>query len=586
MHPKLSKKLLFIPCLISIFFIGMFFAHMSKNFFSENTKFEKFTKEVFQSEIQSNTLTLHYTLADPKSYGIHNYPITLGNVSSESFKESTSNINKLLEKLHSFDYNHLSRDNQLTYDIMELSFNTESSISSLPLLYEPLSPTLGIQAQLPILLAEYTFRSKQDIQDYFSLIQEIPSYFNEILTFQQEKSSSGYFMSDTTAQRIIQQCEDFIASPEENYLISVFNDKISQCEFLSKKKIKKYQTQNKELILKHLIPAYKTLSDGLSQLKGTGKNPYGLCHYNGGSEYYLYLIKSSAGIYDTVETLVNRLYSQLNSDYLQIQRLLTVNPDLPILCQDALTSLQISEKPEAILSHLLKQMTYDFPSLSNPEYTVKYVHKDLEEHLSPAFYLTPPIDTLSPNSIYLNNHNEQSGLSLYSTLAHEGFPGHMYQTLYFAQTDPNPIRYLFSSGGYVEGWATYIETYAYLYAPVDYETGLYMALNRSFHLCLYSLLDIYIHYYGWTEAEAAQYLTVLGITDETSQKEIYQILVEDPANYLKYCLGSLTIQDLKEETEQQLGNSFDVSKFHEALLKIGPAPFPLIKKHILSFLQN
>ena len=162
----------------------------------------------------------------------------------------------------------------------------------------------------------------------------------------------------------------------------------------------------------------------------------------------------------------------------------------------------------------------------------------------------------------------------------------MYQTLYYAQTDPDPVRYLFSSGGYVEGWATYIENYAYQYAPVDYSTGQYLALNRSFYLCLYSLLDICIHYYGWTDTQVGEYLGLLGISDENSQKEIYQILIEDPANYLKYCLGSLTIQDLKADMENLLNKDFDVSLFHKAFLETGPAPFPIIEKYISTFLQN
>lgn len=586
MYPNLSKKILPALFLCLAFFSGILLAHIGKTSSSEDDKFQKFTKQLFQEEIQSNTISLHYTLADPASYGIHNYPITLGEVSADSAQKASSIIADLQKKLAAFHYNELSLKNRLTYDIIRLSLNTEASFSSNPLFHEPLSPALGIQAQLPVLLAEYTFRTKQDIEDYFSLLEAIPAYFNEILTFEQKKSAAGYFMSDTTVQRIIDQCDAFTAVPEENYLISVFNDRISACTFISEKKQKNYQTKNETLILTSLIPAYQTLSDGLTSLKGTGKNAYGLCYYPGGTEYYLTLIKSSTGIYDTVETLINRLYDQMHSDFLQIQRLLTVNPDLPLECQDTVTALQIDSDPEVILSHLQQQMCHDFPELSDSDYSVKYVHKDLEEYLSPAFYLTPPIDTLTPNSIYLNNHNQLEGLSLYSTLAHEGFPGHMYQTLYFSGTNPDPLRHIFATGGFIEGWATYIEDYAYQYAPTDYETGQYMALNRSFYLCLYSLFDIYIHYYGWTESDAAEYLNALGITDEISQKEIYQILIEDPANYLKYCLGSLYIQDLRTDVENRLGKDFELIRFHEALLEIGPAPFPVIENYIFDFLQN
>src|SRR5699024_8380814 len=93
-----------------------------------------------------------------------------------------------------------------------------------------------------------------------------------------------------------------------------------------------------------------------------------------------------------------------------------------------------------------------------------YVHESMEDYLSPAFYLTPPLDTGSPNVIYINRSGRNPNLELFTTLAHEGFPGHLYQTVYFASCRPSDIRYLINCSGYVEGWATYIESYAFQYA--------------------------------------------------------------------------------------------------------------------------
>lgn len=155
--------------------------------------------------------------------------------------------------------------------------------------------------------------------------------------------------------------------------------------------------------------------------------------------------------------------------------------------------------PEQILEDLQKQIQTDFPAVPSTSYEVKYVHPDLEEHLSPAFYLTPPIDTLSPNDIYINRHANMSGLELYTTLAHEGFPGHLYQTITFASSAPDPVRYLPAMGGYVEGWATYAESFAYTYYQPDSTDGQLAWLNRSLNLCMMSLLDTVIHYNGWNQ---------------------------------------------------------------------------------------
>ena len=113
-----------------------------------------------------------------------------------------------------------------------------------------------------------------------------------------------------------------------------------------------------------------------------------------------------------------------------------------------------------------------------------------EEHLSPAFYLTPPIDTLSPNDIYINRHANMSGLELYTTLAHEGFPGHLYQTITFASSAPIPSDTFRPWVVTWKGWATYAESFAYTYYQPDSTDGQLAWLNRSLNL-LYDVSSRY-----------------------------------------------------------------------------------------------
>lgn len=573
-NPVLYLFLILLP-----FSFGLFLAHTISSLSTPDSRFLTFADKIFENEVKTNTLTLHYTLADPDSYGIHNYPLTLGSLSAETSVEQTSYTDKLLQKLHTFDLEELSRQNQILYDTLDLVLQTESDSHNFSLLYEPLSPTLGIQAQLPVLFAEYTFRSEQDIKDYLSLLEETVSYFQQILDYEKEKSAAGLFMNSTTADGVIAQCTDFISDRQDHYLITVFEEKIDQCSFLSDKKKEKYRLKNEEAMSQFLFPAYQLLIDGLTLLADTGINDHGLYYLPDGQSYYAYLVESSTGIYDSIDVLEQRLYQQLYSDYMQIMRLLTVYPDIAEDAQPYSESLSTPASPEEILVDLQEQMRYEFPQLPAVEYEVKYVDDALKEHLSPAFYLTPPLDTKSPNSIYLNLNDTMTGITLYSTLAHEGFPGHLYQTQYFSQTDAHPLLSLFSSGGYVEGWAVYIESYAYRYAPVPYEISQYFSLNRSFHLCLYSILDIGIHYHGWKPERVNKLLLAVGIEDTSVQTDIYQCLLEDPANYLKYCAGSIYLQDIRNMVSQKQGNDFDLCEFHKKILEIGPVPFPVLEKY-------
>ncbi len=548
-----------------------------------NKQFEQYTDELFFTDVQGNALNLHYTLAAPEKLGITDYPVSLGNFDPSRISSRTLLWESRKSALEKFPSERLSQQNQLTKDILCLAYETELLSGNNYLLEEHLSPSLGVQAQLPILLAEYTFRREQDVQDYIKLLASVDTYFQNILTFEQLKSQNGTFMSDTTVDRITEQCSAFITNPEENYLHTVFQEKLKDVPQLTAAKQKAYQKLHMKILQEQVLPAYQALIDGLCLLKGSGKNPGGLSGLPGGKAYYEYLLKSSCGIYETVEQIQTRLLKQLQMDMEESENILHKKPELIYRITEKQPAFSVQEKssPEDILKTLQNKLLKDFPSPPETSYKVKYVHKDLEAYLSPAFYLTPPIDTLSPNDIYINEYAGMKGTELFTTLAHEGFPGHLYQTISFASTNPPKIRHLLGMSGYVEGWATYVETYAYSYADQDPDLSRLQWLNRSLNLCILSLLDTGIHYDGWSRETAAEFLSGFGITDSAAQQEIFQVIVEDPANYLKYYMGYLHFLDLREDCKKEMGEHFDIRKFHQKILEIGPCQFPILEKYVI-----
>lgn len=548
-----------------------------------NKQFEQYTDELFFTDVQGNALNLHYTLAAPEKLGITDYPVSLGNFDPSQISSRTLLWESRKSALEKFPSERLSQQNQLTKDILCLAYETELLSGNNYLLEEYLSPSLGVQAQLPILLAEYTFRREQDVQDYIKLLASVDTYFQNILTFEQLKSQNGTFMSDTTVDRITEQCSAFITNPEENYLHTVFQEKLKDVPQLTAAKQKAYQKLHMKILQEQVLPAYQTLINGLCLLKGSGKNPGGLSGLPGGKAYYEYLLKSSCGIYETVEQIQTRLLKQLQMDMEESENILHKKPELIYRITEKQPAFSVQEKssPEDILTTLQNKLLKDFPSPPETSYEVKYVHKDLEAYLSPAFYLTPPIDTLSPNDIYINEYAGMKGAELFTTLAHEGFPGHLYQTISFASTNPPKIRHLLGMSGYVEGWATYVETYAYNYADQDPDLSRLQWLNRSLNLCILSLLDTGIHYDGWSRETTTEFLSGFGITDSTAQQEIFQVIVEDPANYLKYYMGYLHFLDLREDCKKEMGEHFDIRKFHQKILEIGPCQFPILEKYVL-----
>lgn len=612
-NPKLSKKF-FIPLLFLICFLTFLVVRTLTYSYFINRRFRSCTNTIFTTDISGNPLNLHYTLAYPESSGIKDYSLSLGTFDPTQLSGQQILLENRRTMINAFPARDLSPDNRLTQQILSLYYETQLLPAKQYLLDEALSPSLGTQAQLPILLAEYTFRKEDDVRNYLKLLTSVDSYLESILSFEKLKAQNGTFMSDATADRIISQCSAFIKDPDDNYLASVFSEKIQSLSGISEQKKAAYQKLHNQILTGQVLPAYQSLIDGLYLLKGSGKNPGGLCQFAGGKAYYEYLIKSSCGIYDTVPEIQSRLIHQFQTDLSLATKLMGSSTATPTFAKDVFLPISKAEtgtpsgifsfsaglidaasglsftstpsaaetSPEQILEDLQKQIQTDFPAVPSTSYEVKYVHPDLEEHLSPAFYLTPPIDTLSPNDIYINRHANMSDLELYTTLAHEGFPGHLYQTITFASSAPDPVRYLPAMGGYVEGWATYAESFAYTYYQPDSTDGQLAWLNRSLNLCMMSLLDTVIHYNSWNQERCATFLSQLGITDNTIQKEIYQVIVEDPANYLKYYLGYLQFLDLQQEVRELAGDAFHLHSFHQKVLSAGPCQFPILKQWILT----
>ena len=240
-----------------------------------------------------------------------------------------------------------------------------------------------------------------------------------------------------------------------------------------------------------------------------------------------------------------------------------------------------SRSPKQILDLLEDEISPAFPTSASVSTEIKYVPDALENYLSPAFYLIPAIDNTKTNTIYINQAHNMDEIHLFTTLAHEGYPGHLYQTTYYAAQNPNPLRSLFNFKGYVEGWATYAEMCSYYLSSLDKSQASFLQKNSSLILGLYAYADIGIHYIGWDLDRTEEFFKTYGIVDKTVISEIYQYIIGDPANYLSYYVGYLEILDLKRQTMAQEGENFSQKDFHQKVLDVGPAPFDIVSKYVL-----
>lgn len=546
--------------------------------------FTDYTDQVFRSEIAASTLNMHYTLAHPENYGINEYTVTYGKISQNSGEETSIILENWKKKLGEFKKKELTDSQQMTYDIMIDYIENELTATGTDDCEEILRPSTGFQSQLPVLLAEYTFYDERDIQDYLKLISCTPDFFRQIIEVEKKKSQQGLFMADFAAEDIVKQCNNFTQDPEHNYLLSTFDSRIGEMSGkLSSEQAEAYKVQNRQLVLEQLIPAYEYMAQEITALKGSGTNSGGLCGLPGGKEYYRSLVRDVTGSDLSVEEMQRQTELKRDQDMKDLTKLAAENADLSEKCSNYQLS---TEDPELILEDLQQKMKKDFPAAPDVGYTVKSVHPSLEEYTAPAFYLTPPIDDISQNCIYINQSKGDQKLKLYTTIAHEGFPGHLYQNVMERSSGLSAIRSLFGSSGYAEGWATYVEMQSFYYADVDPKIAAYLQKNQSALLSLYATADMGIHYDGWTLRDAVDFFGGYQITNKRVIKEIYQLIIEEPAHYLKYYIGYLEFLNLKKYAMKKYGDEFSNYKFHESLMKMGAAPFSILKKYLPEYWEE
>ena len=569
--------------------------------------FDDTTKEMLYMLIGEDELTINYLISDRESFGLDYYEPYLPTPSVKSII-NTAAINAVFGRIKNYDYEKLNDDQKMTYNlIVNLvdSVNAETSEMSY-LSNNYLGSYLGYQAQLPLLLAEYNFNSKQDVENYIKFIELVPETFKNYYDFEVKKAEKGYGMPDFVIENVVEQCEKFISSIDNNtsFMFKVVNDKINNCEFLSPEDKTFFIERNNEVVKASMREGYAYVKDNLPNLKGKATNNQGLAHYKTsdgktiGKDYYQLLFKDATGYDISCDEAVDYIKNKIN-EYMVDLRNLTLEIQSSSTLTDEYQELMTNEKFMSVSTPLEQLYSFndliedDFPSLSvKPEITVKYIDESMQDNFSPAAYMTSPIDKITTETIYLNpasiylfdeqgNKTEELDTEyLYTTLAHEGLPGHLYQNAYFKALDVNPIRKVLKSSGYVEGWATYAENYSYRFLDGKYSQTIidYLITEQKLIAAIYSRIDLGIHHNGWTIEEMhnfmSQYFSVGSVEDV---KDAYEQLVEIPTNYQEYFFTYLKLSDMYDAVVEKQGASFNAKEFHKLILDCGPAPLRFVE---------
>lgn len=551
---------------------------------SEQSKFEEFLKGIFLEEMSQNTVTTHFLMEHPENYGVEVSDADWGEVPDYLNAETvTTELQEMLDGLEGFSYDSLTYEQQLIYDMFQSYLNTELSGSEYPFFSSVFAPISGFQGELPIIFSEYSFLSKEDIDDYIELLNQSYDYIKKLCAYELYRMEKGYTLTEESIDKVIAQCNEFVTS-QPNCMRPVFEEKLNRFETLTEEERNNYLEAFDKGMSESLIPAYEVIIDTLNQIKEQEQSKHGMCQYEDGTDYYEYLVKENTGSAREIDELYQMMEEEVKRCSIGISTIYASNHNL---LEDMENYKYSTDDPDEMLEMLQSALEEDFPAAVTEEYSLNYVPKSLESTMSPAFYLVPPIDNPKRNVIYINQSEEYGSMELFPTIAHEGLPGHMYQTNYFYNLNPHYFRSLLSFNGYSEGWAHYIENdYSYQYSGMSSSLAKAFECNSSMSFALYCMVDIGVNYYGWdyddTEEFLAQYISV----EEETVSEIYNTMIDEPTVYLRYYVGYLEILALKEKASETLGDGFDIKEFHRFLLEVGPCQFDVIEDRMEEWMEQ
>lgn len=536
--------------------------------------FSDFEDELFQEMMSEDYTTLHFSLRDYQKYGIEKPEVNIGDASWDDYEDSVEDCDEYLKKLQSFDYDSLSETEQKDYRTIAFYLERNKELNSYPYFDWAFNSAEGVIDNLLTTFTEFVFYEKEDIDDYLATLSSVPAYLDQCLENTKKQAAKGYFLTDAMLKATEDAIEKFVDKKDDNELIKIFNENIDAFDGLSAEEKEAYKKKNQEIVLNAYIPSYEKVAEELQKLKGSRKADYNVSSLDGGSEYYAALARYKTSIDADVETILDICTQYIEKS---VDELYDIMQNHSEVTEETLDF----DSAEDVLSYLEGHLDA-FPVLDKVYYNVQYLDPSVANDSIVAYYLSPPVDDMRDNVIKINGDNVSDVLDLYTTLAHEGFPGHLYQTNYYIQQQPSLLRTQLTMMGYQEGWGMFAEGQALHVSGLSEYASEYQKINIELNYVLSAAVDLGVNGLGWSTKDVSKYLDRLDLNSSIA-KDLYDFATLQPGTILPYGVGIAMFELLENKAKNALGNDFDQKAFNEVLLNDGNRPFEVVEDDVNAY---
>lgn len=445
-------------------------------------------------------------------------------------------------------------------------------------------------ARLP---AETEFRNAEDYRDYLARLSMIPEVMGEYIGLMRHGIEIGFTQPRAVlAGRDTPIFAQVVDNPRQSPFFEPFEKRpanIRETEWAA------LRAQAERVIGDGVVPAYRTLLiffreeylPGARESLGALSLPGGEAFYRGQIRKYATVDMSPEEIHQVGLGEVERIGAEMQAvmDEVAFEGSL----------QDFIGWLRVSPQfyartPRQLLgeaSYWAKKIDGRLPMLfgrlPRQPYGVAPVPEDIAPFYTAGRYVGAPKDAPRGGYYWVNTYNLGSRplYALPALTLHEAVPGHHLQGALALENEQQPPfrRYDYISA-YGEGWGLYSE-------KLGIEMDIYETPYENFGRLTYEMwracrlvIDTGVHAFGWSRQQALDYLaghTALSIHEVTTEVDRY---ISWPAQALSYKLGELRIWELRHEAEAELGNDFDIRKFHDAILGLGSVPLDVLSEEM------
>jgi len=503
----------------------------------------------------------------------------------------------MLDKLAAIDAQELGHEEWLSWEILKWYLHNSVEGHKYYWFNFPVTPYSSPISGEHLVFTTFQFENKEDCDHYIYLLQQYPRFIKDAHDKLQGQEERGILLPKEELGLVIPFLSSYIKEADQ----SVFYVKDERLEMVGPQAAKDFQKQLKEMISAEVN---LSLTNIVNYLKGdySQKAPddVGLWQYPGGSEYYAYLVKLNTTKDITPEEVHEIGLKHVKLNYEGIAKIKdevgfegSLDEFVQFLKTDKRffpkTAEEIGEKLRSFIAGMDAKVGQYFLCKPKAPYGTERLDPTLEGAMTFGYYNGPT--ATNPRGIYYYNGSTPEKRSLIQSenlIYHELVPGHHFHSSLQSENENLPkFRRESWVNAFGEGWAEYASW-------LGREMGLY---QDPYELCGRYLSDMFLsarlvvdtgmNHHKWPRAKAAEYMKANSFFSPTQvYTETLRYSVDIPGQALGYKMGSIQMHDIRKRAEKELGDKFDIRKFHEAILGSGSMPFPILEKHVAQFIEK